>query len=513
MAAAGRESPISGQPVRDPPRRPPRDGYGVYVYPNSFFRYEGEWKGGKKHGQGKLLFKDGSYYEGEFVDGEITGEGCRLWASSGNTYSGQFVLGEPQGRGVMKYKAGGHYEGELSHGLREGHGRLVDRDGQAYWGSFHNNQRHGRGHMVFRNGDKYEGDWVRDQRQGHGVLCRADGSTYESTWLSPQGQWHSDVFSGLGNMTHCSGAVYHGMWINGHPVAQAKRIVILGPEVMDVAQGSSFTLSIQLQQDNGEVAKSAHARTSKGETRALVTILFLPWHSLLLFPFQGEDGRVLKISAGVRHVQLPAYSEVSFFKVDKDNQEAPIQTPLSGDLEPRAALESARDPLFHMGDLETALASDASRGQRDVPSGLPGEAPSSSSWGCEPHGPEDCRRVEQGCAQFSDVRLGPPPPGYSPILFLNDLREKEDSRPRGGPGPGRMMPDTQDLPGGSRPDGATAEPVAAAFPGEYVVMIRDVTNPPFLGHTLPTAFKHLRVLGKGTDKQPHVPGEGPKSPR
>lgn len=52
-----------------------------------------------------------------------------------------------------------------------------------------------------------------------------------------------------------------------------------------------------------------------------------------------------------------------------------------------------------------------------------GEAPSSSSWGCEPHGPEDCRRVEQGCAQFSDVRLGPPPPGYSPILFLNDLRE------------------------------------------------------------------------------------------
>ncbi|XP_057161498.1 MORN repeat-containing protein 1 isoform X1 [Ursus arctos] len=488
MAAAGRESPISGQPVRDPPRRPPRDGYGVYVYPNSFFRYEGEWKGGKKHGQGKLLFKDGSYYEGEFVDGEITGEGCRLWASSGNTYSGQFVLGEPQGRGVMKYKAGGHYEGELSHGLREGHGRLVDRDGQAYWGSFHNNQRHGRGHMVFRNGDKYEGDWVRDQRQGHGVLCRADGSTYE-------GQWHSDVFSGLGNMTHCSGAVYHGMWINGHPVAQAKRIVILGPEVMDVAQGSSFTLSIQLQQDNGEVAKS-------------------------------EDGRVLKISAGVRHVQLPAYSEVSFFKVDKDNQEAPIQTPFgfdciayplwsprSGDLEPRAALESARDPLFHMGDLETALASDASRGQRDVPSGLPGEAPSSSSWGCEPHGPEDCRRVEQGCAQFSDVRLGPPPPGYSPILFLNDLREKEDSRPRGGPGPGRTMPDTQDLPGGSRPDGATAEPVAAAFPGEYVVMIRDVTNPPFLGHTLPTAFKHLRVLGKGTDKQPRVPGEGPKSPR
>ncbi|XP_027454540.2 MORN repeat-containing protein 1 isoform X5 [Zalophus californianus] len=450
MAAAGGEGPSSSPPLQDPPRRPPRDGYGVYVYPNSFFRYEGEWKGGKKHGQGKLLFKDGSYYEGKFVDGEITGEGCRLWASSG-------------------------------------HGHLVDRDGQAYWGSFHENKRHSRGHMVFRNGDKYEGDWVRDQRQGHGVLCRADGSTYE-------GQWHSDVFSGLGNMTHCSGAIYHGMWINGHPVAQAKRIVILGPEVMDVAQGSSFTLNIQLQQNNGEVARS-------------------------------EDGRVLKISAGIRYVQLPAYSEVSFFKMDKDKREPPIQTPFgfdciayplwspkSGGLEPRAALESARDPPLLTGDPGPALPSDTSWGQRDMLSGLPGET-SSSSRGCEPHCPEDCRCVKQGCARFSDVRLGPPPPGYSPILFLDSLREEAGCRPRGSPGPGRTMPAMQDPPGGSRPDGAaTTEPAAAAFPGEYVIMIRDVTDPPFLGHTLPTAFKHLRVLGKGTDQQPHFPGEGPESP-
>uniref|UniRef100_A0A8C9IYH2 MORN repeat containing 1 n=2 Tax=Panthera tigris TaxID=9694 RepID=A0A8C9IYH2_PANTA len=318
--------------------------YGVYVYPNSFFRYEGEWKGGKKHGRGKLLFKDGGYYEGEFTDGEITGEGCRIWASSGNTYSGQFVLGEPQGRGVMTYRAGGCYEGELSHGVREGYGRLVDRDGQAYWGWFHDNQRHGQGHMVFRNGDEYEGDWVRDQRQGHGVLCCADGSTYE-------GQWHGDVFSGLGRMTLCSGAVYHGMWINGHPAAQARRIVILGPEVMDVAQGSSFDLNVQLQQDSGEVAES-------------------------------EDGRVLKISAGVRYVQLAAYSEVSFFKVDKDNPETfqtpfgfeciayPLWSPKSGALEPRAALESARgDPLLPRGDREPAAASDTSRGQRDIPGG------------------------------------------------------------------------------------------------------------------------------------------------
>ncbi|XP_059756753.1 MORN repeat-containing protein 1 isoform X7 [Balaenoptera ricei] len=210
MASARDGCPSSRLARRDPPARPPRDGYGVYVYPNSFFRYEGEWRGSRKHGQGKLLFKDGSYYEGEFVDGEITGEGCRHWALTGQ-------------------------------------GHLVDADGQAYWGSFHDNKRHGQGRMVFRNGDEYEGDWVRDQRQGHGTLRRADGSIYE-------GQWHGDVFSGQGSMAHCSGGVYRGVWINGHPMAQATEIMILGPEVMDVARGSSFTLTIQLQRDDGEVA-------------------------------------------------------------------------------------------------------------------------------------------------------------------------------------------------------------------------------------------------------------------
>lgn len=38
--------------------------------------------------------------------------------------------------------------------------------------------------------------------------------------------------------------------------AQATRIAILGPEVMDTAQGSSLMLTVQLQQDSGEVATS-----------------------------------------------------------------------------------------------------------------------------------------------------------------------------------------------------------------------------------------------------------------
>lgn len=38
--------------------------------------------------------------------------------------------------------------------------------------------------------------------------------------------------------------------------APATRTVILGPEVMGVAHGSSFTLRVELHQDDGEVAES-----------------------------------------------------------------------------------------------------------------------------------------------------------------------------------------------------------------------------------------------------------------
>ncbi|XP_078186238.1 MORN repeat-containing protein 1 isoform X13 [Callithrix jacchus] len=355
MAAAGEGTQSSHGPRRDPPRRPPRDGHG------------------------KLLFKDGSYYEGAFVDGEITGEGRRHWAWSGDTFSGQFVLGEPQGRGVIEYKAGGCYEGEVSHGMREGLGFLVDRDGQVYQGSFHGNRRHGPGQMLFKNGDKYDGDWVRDQRQGHGVLRCADGSTYE-------GQWHSDVFSGLGSMAHCSGLTYSGLWINGHPVEQATKMVIMGPEVMEVAQGCPFSVHIQLLQDQGEIAQS-------------------------------ESGRVLRISAAVRYVQLPAYSEVSFFQVDRDNQETLIQTPFgfecipypvssseAGVLGPRAARGGAEaDVPLPGGDQE--LDSDALHGQEDTL----GDQLARRETGATPHASSFFREMRLQVLRQSPQHPTPPP--------------------------------------------------------------------------------------------------------
>jgi hypothetical protein len=54
-------------------------------------RYTGEWKGGQRHGKGKLIFASGGYIEGIFQNGEISGPGYREWAN-GDSYSGIFEV-------------------------------------------------------------------------------------------------------------------------------------------------------------------------------------------------------------------------------------------------------------------------------------------------------------------------------------------------------------------------------------------------------------------------------------
>jgi hypothetical protein len=53
-----------------------RHGQGTYVYPNSFFKYDGLWEHGLQQGRGTLSFGDGGRYVGEFDHGEITVRAC-----------------------------------------------------------------------------------------------------------------------------------------------------------------------------------------------------------------------------------------------------------------------------------------------------------------------------------------------------------------------------------------------------------------------------------------------------
>ncbi|XP_053546327.1 MORN repeat-containing protein 1 [Bombina bombina] len=457
-----------------------RHGYGLYVYGNTFFRYEGEWRRGKKHGQGKLFFKDGSYYEGDFMDGEITGNGLRYWASSGNTYSGEFENGELHGHGVMQYKNGGTYEGEFVFGIREGHGLLVDQEGQKYSGAFHKNKKNGDGHLTFKNGDHYEGGWVLDQRQGHGVMHFVDGTIYE-------GQWRNDVFNGQGTMIHYSGIIYDGLWINGYPAVAAKKIVIVGEDVIDVMQGSPVTFNVQLHNDEGEIAKD-------------------------------ETGRALQISAGIKYFPAVKNPSTSILELIEDMEEKTFQTPYGyeciyyplidntscSQVNIHNEFPSSRTPVLSVdNEFDNRLdpiegMEEQSKSFDDIPKFMAPEDNESL--------PALKVRAEAGCAVFQDVVLVSPPERLQHFLTGNETDKNRGKKLSGkiSAEKAEKMTVSQDKIEDSRLESIAKDRKlkrelqgtdnGTVRPGEYVIMVEDVTMPPFFGHTLLPAFKLVRVL-------------------
>ena len=87
---------------------------------------------------------DGSYYEGDFDNGEINGFGFRFFASTGNSYSGEFHAGEIHGQGVMHYADGSTYEGEWENWKLNGKGTFIYASGP--W-----------------KGCRYEGEFVKNK--------------------------------------------------------------------------------------------------------------------------------------------------------------------------------------------------------------------------------------------------------------------------------------------------------------------------------------------------------------
>lgn len=64
---------------------------------------------------GKYLYKDGSIYIGEFVDGQPTGEGTCNYAN-GSTYTGGWKNHGPHGEGLMTFDSGRKFNGVWNYG-------------------------------------------------------------------------------------------------------------------------------------------------------------------------------------------------------------------------------------------------------------------------------------------------------------------------------------------------------------------------------------------------------------
>ncbi|MBT7013512.1 MAG: hypothetical protein HN962_01035 [Actinobacteria bacterium] len=100
-------------------------------------KYVGEWKNGKRNGQGTFTFPDGEKYVGEFKDGKRNGQGTYTFPD-GKKYVGEFKDGEYNGQGTFTFPDGKKYVGEFKDGNINGKGVLFKVNGEIQSGTWVN---------------------------------------------------------------------------------------------------------------------------------------------------------------------------------------------------------------------------------------------------------------------------------------------------------------------------------------------------------------------------------------
>ena len=165
--------------------------------------YVGETKELLPHGKGKLT-KNAESYEGDFVEGEMTGYGVYIYSPQvGDKYEGFMKNGLREGTGKYTWADGSTYEGGYKNDMKDGEGTYSWADGSSYRGTFKNDVKDGQGTFIFANGDKYEGDFKSDVREGKGTYTWKNGEYYT-------GDFKNNMMDGHGTYYWVSGRSYEG---------------------------------------------------------------------------------------------------------------------------------------------------------------------------------------------------------------------------------------------------------------------------------------------------------------
>eukprot|EP00164_Ancoracysta_twista_P002305 GFYU01003048.1.p1 GENE.GFYU01003048.1~~GFYU01003048.1.p1 ORF type:complete len:431 (-),score=133.05 GFYU01003048.1:214-1362(-) len=149
--------------------------------------YKGFWHKDAKHGDGTFTYKDGSKYEGGFVNGRREGAGAFWKMRNGRLhiqFKGQWKNGSKEGHGTCWFANGDIYEGDWSQNLKHGDGTLRYENGDVYEGHFFEDRRHGFGVMTLASGDRYDGFWQHDKRHGPGIYYYVEKNrVMEAEWV------------------------------------------------------------------------------------------------------------------------------------------------------------------------------------------------------------------------------------------------------------------------------------------------------------------------------------------
>ncbi len=203
-------------------------GKGEYISPT--FRYNGEFRDGKKQGKGVYIWADGAKFDGEFANDQVSGKGRWefssgdvyvgdvlnavmvgkgiLVAKNGDKYDGLFSDGKPHGQGMYAFANGDRYEGGMVAGKMSGKGVYISKSGDKFMAPFVDGVANGQGTYEFSNGDRYVGEIKNGALTGKGKYSHSDGQSSEGTYVN-------GVLNGPGKFFYNNGSIFEGVFENG----------------------------------------------------------------------------------------------------------------------------------------------------------------------------------------------------------------------------------------------------------------------------------------------------------
>lgn len=169
--------------------------------------YRGDVVAGKPHGKGRIEYKNGAVYEGDWAFGEYCGQGKRIYNDS--VFEGTWKDGKRNGPGVLTWNKGGSFTGQwVNDKMDSGEGIWRHNDGAWYEGPMSGAQRNGEGTYHYPTGTTWTGYWVDGKKGGKGVMTYSDGAKFTGVWRDDK------VVEGEG-VYHYTDSIYYGVLKNG----------------------------------------------------------------------------------------------------------------------------------------------------------------------------------------------------------------------------------------------------------------------------------------------------------
>ena len=166
--------------------------------------YSGNWDQGTREGTGKCTGPNGTCYDGQWVSNKMSGKGILTFKNRA-CYNGDFQDNKFHGKGIFINQKGEKYIGEYMNGIKNGMGKFVESAGGSYIGQFYNEFYHGQGTFIYPNGEVYKGLWKNGLRHGQGCLAYVNGSSYN-------GGWKNGVKDGQGEYRYENGKTHECFW-------------------------------------------------------------------------------------------------------------------------------------------------------------------------------------------------------------------------------------------------------------------------------------------------------------